>query len=324
VSRLEWIGGLSALLGAALLCGCVTRMPRTESYSGPEALPARLAERFTVYSEPVEPQSDALRERRAFVVREVVLPEVVGGAGQPRLDEVRFEYYDIEGDAVTPVVIVLPIANGNMLVSRYFARYFAARGWATLAVDRVNDPMARMLENPESVIRRNILDYRRILDWAEGESELGPVGIFGLSFGGMAAVMLAALDERVDAVVAAMAGGDLPYLMMNTSYRAVTRRVQRALRETGLSRERMEQRLENLIASDPLAFAPYVNAEDILLIMTRTDMIVPIETQEWLRRELGEPETLYLPTGHRTSVFYFPLLRSSAFSFFERQFSAAR
>src|SRR5690606_35035488 len=153
-----------------------------------------------------EPKTDDLRDRRDFAVREVVLPAVTGTEGRIRLDEVRFEYYDIAGDAVTPVIVVLPIANGNMLVSRYFARYFAEQGWATIVVDRVEAPVEEVLDDPERVIRRNILSYRRILDWAEREPELGEVGIFGISFGGMAAVVLAALDDRIDAVVAAMAG----------------------------------------------------------------------------------------------------------------------
>src|SRR5690606_20409784 len=203
-------------------------------------------------------------------------------------------------------------------------RYFASRGWAALVIDHARDPMDDLLDDPERIIRQNIIDYRRILDWIDRQPEIDSVGIFGLSFGGMAAVMLAALDERVDAIVAAMAGGDLPYLVVNTSYRAVARQVHRSLRETGLSRERLKERLGRLIASDPLVFAPYVDAEDVLLVMTRTDMIVPFEAQVRLRRELGEPETLLLPTRHRPALFYFPLLRSSAFDFFERQFSAAR
>src|SRR5690606_9256948 len=132
-------------------------------------------------------------------------------------------------------------------------------------------PMDDMLEDPEQLIRRNIIEYRRILDWVDREPQLSTVGTFGISFGGMAAVMLAALDERVDAVVAAMAGGDLPYLMMNTSYRAIARQIHRTLRETGLSRERLKAQLDELIATDPLDLAPYVDAQDVLLVMTRTD-----------------------------------------------------
>lgn len=309
---------------ASALAGCVTYAPLTDAYERPAPLPEPLAERYEVELEPVEAVTDEVRERRDFVVKRVVLPERQAVDGLPPIEELTFEYYDVVGEEATPVIVVLPIANGNMIVSRYFARYFASRGWASLVIDHARDPMEDLLEDPERIIRQNIIDYRRVLDWVERQPEIDSIGIFGLSFGGMAAVMLAALDERVDAVVAAMAGGDLPYMVLNTSYRAVARQVHRSLREKGLSRERLKERLDQLIASDPLVFAPYVDAEDVLLVMTRTDMIVPFETQLRLRRELGEPETLLLPTGHRTSVFYFPLLRSSAFDFFERQFSAAR
>jgi len=317
-------GFLAAAAVSALLAGCVTRAPLTDAYEGPARLPEPLAERYELELEPVEAVTDEVRERRDFVIKRIVLPAREAVTGLPPIEELTFEYYDVIGEDTTPVIVVLPIANGNMMVSRYFARYFASRGWAALVIDHARDPMEDLLEDPERIIRQNIIDYRRVLDWVERQPEIDSVGIFGLSFGGMAAVMLAALDERVDAIVAAMAGGDLPYLVVNTSYRAVARQVHRSLRETGLSRERLKERLGRLIASDPLVFAPYVDAEDVLLVMTRTDMIVPFEAQVRLRRELGEPETLLLPTGHRTSVFYFPLLRSSAFDFFERQFSAAR
>lgn len=316
--------GWILLAALAASAGCVTRAPLTDTYSGPAALPEPLAERYALeIDEPPEAISDTLRERRDFVVREIVLPGRPASGDDKALETLTFEYYDVSGDETRPAIVVLPIANGNMLVSRYFARYFASRGWASLVIDHARDPMDDLLDDPESAIRRNILDYRRVLDWVDRQPEIDTVGIFGISFGGMAAVVLAALDDRVDAVVAAMAGGDLPYLVMNTSYRAVARQIQRSLRESGLTRERLKERLERLIASDPLVFAPYVDAEEVLLVMTRTDMIVPFEAQERLRRELGEPETLFLPTGHRTSVFYFPLLRSSAYDFFDRQFSAA-
>jgi hypothetical protein len=63
-----------------------------------------------------------------------------------------------------------------------------------------------------------------------------------------------------------------------------------------------------------------VDAQRVLLVLTRSDAIVPFESQEELRETMGQPETLYLPTGHRPSVLYFPLLRNSAFEFFQRQF----
>jgi hypothetical protein len=39
-----------------------------------------------------------------------------------------------------------------------------------------------------------------------------------------------------------------------------------------------------------------------------------------LRETMGSPEALYLITGHRPSVVFFPKVRSAAFQFFERRF----
>lgn len=311
------LGLLLAPVLLSILSGCVTRMPLPESYDGPDPLPQHLADRFAYRGTALEPETKELRERRHFTLNEVTLP----GDG-PTAREITFEYYEAAGDEIAPVVVVLPIVNGNMIVSRYFARYFASQGWSALVLDHEEDPLDAMLDDPEGVIRSTVFDYRRVLDWVDQQPELGDVGLFGLSFGGMAAVVLSALDERVEAVVVAMAGGDLPHVVMNTSYRRVARRVHQELRETGMTRERLEERLDHLIASDPLAFAPYADAEEIMLVMTRTDMIMPFEAQQQLRDELGMPETIFLPTGHRTSVFYFPLLRNTAYDFFERQFSA--
>jgi hypothetical protein len=123
--------------------------------------------------------------------------------------------------------------------------------------------------------------------------------------------------------VVAMAGGDLASLMMSTNYRRIVRRVDGMLADSGMSRELFAESLARQITTDPLALAPYVDAERVLMIMTRTDAIVPLAAQEALRASLGAPETLYLPTGHRPSVLFFPKVRSSAFEFFARRFDTS-
>jgi hypothetical protein len=39
---------------------------------------------------------------------------------------------------------------------------------------------------------------------------------------------------------------------------------------------------------------------------------------------MGSPEAMYLLTGHRTSVVFFPKVRSAAFEFFTRRFAEQR
>jgi dienelactone hydrolase len=190
---------------------------------------------------------------------------------------------------------------------------------------RERDALEEMFD-PEDAIRANLAEYRHVLDWVEQQPELdrGRIGLFGISLGAIDAVMLTALDDRVDALVAAMAGGDFASVMASTSYRRVARRVEEMVAESGMSRKRLAESIAGEMTIDPIVLAPYVDAERVLMIMTRTDAIVPFETQEALRKSLGAPETLYLPTGHRSSVLYFPKVRSSAFEFFVRQFKPER
>lgn len=300
----------------AALTGCaVTHVPLSDRYPGPRELPPDLAERFHYTAATPSGAEEALRRRANFTVRQVLLESSTGS------EPIELEYYDTEGDARTPVVVLLPIFNGHLVVTRYFAKYFAQRGWAAVVVG-VNRERMQTIDELGEALHATLADYRRALDWIEQQPELDSerIGLFGISFGGSDAVMLAALDPRVDALVAAMAGGDFPYMAMNTRYRPVARVIDEVVEENGLTESALERLLKEEIPFDPLTLAPYVDAQRALLVLARSDVIVPFEAQQRLWLTMGRPEALYLPTGHRTSVVYFPKLRESAYEFFARQF----
>lgn len=304
---------------ACLLAACASHVPLAPGYSGPQALPAEgpLAELVAPDLPLGIINVAAARDRARFVVRRLSLPSVADPA-----TSIEFEYYDVEGDARTPAVVLLPIFSGAPAIPRFFARYFANHGWAAVVVLRTRDPFD-VLVTAEHAVASNLKDYGRVLDWVEQEPQIDSsrVGLFGVSLGAMDAVMLAAVDPRVDALVVAMAGGDLPYIMLNTRYRRVARTVNDLADARGTSREALRARLDDEIDIDPLELARYVDAERVLMIMTRTDAIIPFEAQQLLRERLGSPEALRLVTGHRPSVIMFPRVRSTAFEFFARQFA---
>jgi dienelactone hydrolase len=301
------------------LSACVTHVPMAADYGGPNELPDSLDTVTPATAVLLAHDEERLRDRLRFDVTRVALPSNAPGGGS-----ITFEYYDVvDAPGRTPVVVLPPILSGHLIVTRYFARYFANQGWRAVVLTRDRDPLEQ-LDDLEGTIRANLGDYRLVLDWLEQQPGVDPsrIGLFGISLGAMDAVMLAALDDRVDALVAAMAGGDLAHIVASTNYRRVTRSVDRWVDAAGRTREAMLDDLEERIATDPLALAPYVDAQRVLMIMTRSDAIVPFEAQQALRDSMGAPETLYLPTGHWSSVVYFPKLRNAAFEFFERQFSA--
>lgn len=310
-----------AVAGAALLA-CTTHVPLSDDYRGPDEWPVAAS----LY--PLSPSPRPLtvvgdveaRTRAHFVVREVSLPSSADPAAS-----VAFEYYDVEGHERTPVIVLLPVFNGQLAIPRFFARYFANQGWASIVVTRGRDPL-EVLTAPDETVLANLEDYRRVLDWVGQEPELDAarIGVFGVSLGAMDAVLLTALDRRVHSLVIAMAGGDLSYLLANTNHRRVSRTIDEMAEELGTSREELGAQLDAAIKVDPLAVAPYIDAERVFMILTRTDAIIPFEAQQRLYETMGEPEALYLATGHRPSVVFFPKVRNAAYDFFARRFAEAR
>lgn len=303
---------------------CTTHVPLSDDYRGPDTWPAGTPSVYDdlVYdnleSAPLETEEDGEGRTRAhFVVRQLSLPSPTDPAAS-----IDFEYYDVDGDARTPVVMLLPIFNGELMIPRFFARYFAKQGWGAVVVTRGRDPLDALTE-PASTVVGNLQNYHRVLDWIEHEPELDAsrIGVFGVSLGAMDAIMLTALDHRVNSLVVAMAGGDLPYLLANTNYRRVVRSIDEMASELGTSREALGEKLGAAMKLDPLDVAPYIDAERVFMVLTRTDAIIPFKAQEQLRETMGSPESMYLLTGHRTSVFYFPKVRTAAYEFFARRFA---
>jgi dienelactone hydrolase len=175
-------------------------------------------------------------------------------------------------------------------------------------------------------VQANLQSYSRVLDWVEQEPQVDAtrIGVLGVSLGAMDAVMLTAFDQRVHSLVIAMAGGDLSYLLANTNYRPVARTIDGMAADLGTSREALGAELDAAIKLDPLAVAPYIDAERVFMVLTRTDAIIPFEAQQQLRATMGSPEALYLLTGHRTSVVFFPKVRTAAYEFFARRFAESR
>jgi dienelactone hydrolase len=312
----------AAALALCTLAACTTHVPLAGDYRGPDIRPVDLPIAYDDFQPaPFEIEGDVeARTRAHFVVRQLSLPS----AAEPS-ESIELEYYDVDGDASTPVVMLLPVFNASPMIPRFFARYFANQGWAAVVVTRGRDPLD-MLAAPETAVQGNLQDYRRVLDWIELQPELDAtrIGVFGVSLGAMDAVVLTALDRRVNSLVVAMAGGDLSYLLANTNYRPVVRSIDDMATELGTSRAEVVAKLDAAVKLDPLAVAPYIDAERVFMILTRTDAIVPFEAQEQLRETMGSPEAMYLLTGHRTSVVYFPKVRAAAFEFFARRFAQDR
>ena len=75
------------------------------------------------------------------------------------------------------------------------------------------------------------------------------------------------------------------------------------------------------IETDVLTVAPHMNADRVLMVLTKYDKTVPYDSQLKLRDAMGNPEAITLPTGHNTAAAYLFYLRSRILKFFDRKLS---
>ena len=96
-------GALS--IGIAAIAACTTYVPMSDAYRGPDPWPTDGPLAYEAWpAEPLEIADDVgERTRPHFVVRQLSIP-AANNAEEPT----EFEYYDVDGDARTPVVVLLP------------------------------------------------------------------------------------------------------------------------------------------------------------------------------------------------------------------------
>ena len=313
---------LLLVVSSIAIVGCASVAPLPEHYEAPEVLPVEIANRFCYVAAPMAETITLEDERDSYRIFSASIEP--GRQGFEDDSPVTFEYYEQESKHPAPVIIVLPILNGQKHVVRPFATYFADNGYAVVIVDNVQRrTLLEDLINPEPAIQLTIMRHRRILDWIELQPglDINRVGVFGASLGGFNALFLAATDDRIRAVAAALVGGDLPHVLTQSNERRIEEAVGRAKDTLSLDDEGMETYLRQHIQTDPMSLAPYINAQQMLMVMAKFDSAVPFENQEALRAAIGDPEAITLPTGHTTAAAYLFYLRTKMLEFFDLKLS---
>ena len=306
---------------AAQLCACASVEHLPGDYEAPAPLPRSYLEQFCYQPVPVENELVLIEEKRHYRVFDGSINAGLDGADDSRI---TFEFYAPSGDSRSPVVLLLPILNGQKHLMRPFATKFAKSGYAAVIVDTVQRrTLLDDLADPEPAIRRTIQRHRRVIDWIETRPDLDAsrIGVFGASLGGFNALYLAAIDPRVGAVSPALVGGSLPYVLVTSDERRIVEATEAAKTRLSMDDEQLRDHLAEKIETDTLALAPHINAERVLMVLTKYDTTVPYDSQLRLRDAMGHPEAITLPATHNTAAAYLFYLRSKVLQFFDRKLS---
>ena len=223
-----------------------------------------------------------------------------------------------------PVLLILPMLGGSYPLEKYFAVYFAKRGFAAFIVHRERLASDSGLDALDPMLKQSVLDNMQAIDWIQTRPELDAdrLGIFGISMGAIKGALLAPLENRVRAAVLGLVGGDLPYVLTYTTEGGIAKRREVILRDEHLTLPELEEKLRKCINCDPNTFAPFVDPKKILLILGACDTVVPAKKGLELRKKMGNPETILVPTGHYSSILCLPYIQWHCYKFFQRKLRA--
>lgn len=308
------------LLALNGLLGACASVPPDSLYRGPFPRPDWVRNEFR--DSTVWIASQQIKENYQEIT---LIPQNQENPGQT---PIIMDFFRAAGDSPQPAILVSPILGGKNREATHFALYLSLRGYHCLVVHRPKDLTQDLkeLQQLDDRLRQAVIRDRAALDWlcAQPFVDKNAIGAFGISYGGIKNTVLAGVDERIKASVIALAGADMASIVSHSNHK-VLKRLRDYLRENGATGDAdIEREIRDVIRTEPLRFAPFVDPKATLLILARGDRTVPRANGELLRQALGCPRTLYIPSGHYSAAFFtgmfgLPYVESITKEFFDRR-----
>ena len=303
------------------LVGCAYAPLRTGSPS-PQPLPADVAAYYDYPSHSHEAITQLVKERPAFREYFVHFPLSASGF-DPTEPVVEFEWFESREPGRRAAILFNPILGGDYPLERGICRHLAAHGFHVAMVHRKTLKISpeHDVAHLELLLRQGVIRIRQVVDWMASHERVDPtrMGSFGISMGGMASVMAAAVEPRLRAHVVALAGGGLPDILITSKDSLLAKPRTRYLERNHMDLGTMERLLRQHIKTDPLLLAPYVDPNALVMFIAVFDRTVGRANELRLRRALGRPKTIFLPLGHYTAYFSLPYLKYESLRFFRKQ-----
>ncbi|MCD6351019.1 MAG: alpha/beta fold hydrolase, partial [Armatimonadetes bacterium] len=208
-------------------------------------------------------------------------------------------------EAKPGVVLFLHGLGGSKDDAVFVAPFLASRGWATLALDAADHGERKKEGEPffspttgsgYRYVVQTVVDYRRAIDYIETRDDLDAsrIGLLGASMGAIVGTMVAAVDERVDASLLVVGGGDWRRFVDTCQHPAVAE-VRERLKDTEFAHQ--------LELIDPVTYVAHISPRPTWFLNGRQDEIVPSACAEALQQAAREPKrVIWYDGGHLPPV----------------------
>jgi len=243
---------------------------------------------------------------------------------------VRGEYFQPKETDRAPLVIMLHgVGDHSVAPCKSLARNLAKQGVASMVLYMVVHSRRRPKMMQKSLIQldadewfemyqTSVIEVRQVVDWAYKNVKIDEerIAVFGISFGGLVSSIAMGVDERIQAGIFFVSGGNSGKIAQKSRAGMVRRNYRSSEAEYKESQdtyasyltEVVENGFENVVPPnsnfliDPMTFAHYLRQRPVLMINARWDVFIPREATEDLWRQCGQPEIVWFTAGH-TSIW---------------------
>jgi len=302
----------------ASLTGCA-HVPSHASSPSPKPLPAELQ---AYYAYPDKPQAATrylVAEHDTYRQWLIRFPLSVEGFN-PTEPVVEFDWFESALPGRRAAILVNPILGGDYPLERDICQDFARHGFHVALIHRKTLKVSpeHPIDHVELLLRQGIVRIRQVVDWMAANERVDParMGSFGISMGGIASLVTAAVEPRLRCHVVALAGGSIADILSSSKDRLLVKPRQQYLERHHMTLETLTDSLRDAIKTDPLLLAPYVDARHVFMVIGLFDRTIGRRHALRLWRALGQPEAVFVPLGHYTAYLILPYLKFRSLRFF--------
>jgi cephalosporin-C deacetylase-like acetyl esterase len=249
----------------------------------------------------------------------------------------RGEYFRPRSGDRAPLVILLHgMGDRSAIPCKLLARRLVKKGIACFILylsvhsSRMSEPMKKRFPRltPEEWFesyQTSIIEVRQVIDWARTRQELDAdkIGIIGISYGGFVSAIAMGVDERIDAGVFIVTGGNGEKINQRSRLSSIAKSYRRSEEEYQRVQqsylryltEIADKGFENVVPerksflTDSMTFAHRLRQRPVLMINARWDEAVPGEATRDFWVESGRPAIVWLPATHASVWLWYPKIR---------------
>jgi hypothetical protein len=303
---------------AMLLAGCAHVPFHSAAARATQPLPPSLAAYYAYAATTPQVEIELLEEqprfRRSLVRFPLSAPDFT-----PTEPVIELEWFESTAPGARPAVRFSPILGGDYPLERGICRFLASHGYHVAMVHRKTLKVAPEKDAAylELLLRQAILRNRQVVDWMVRQPGVDAERLagYGLSMGGMATFITAAVEPRLKYHVVVLAGGSLADIICTSKDSLLTKPRARYLAHHHIDVDTMHRLLTEALTTDPIRMAPYVEPERLFMFIALADRTIGASNALRLWRAAGRPSCLFVPVGHYTAYITLPYLKYTSLRF---------